>query len=1122
MADVSLWLGRLGLEKYAKAFADNDIDLDVLPDLTDADLERLGFTLGHRKKLLKAIAALKAGNDAQTAAPELPRIGAPPAQAERRQLTVMFVDLVGSTELSLKLDPEELRELLRGYQDTLGREVARFGGHVAKYMGDGVLVYFGYPRAHEDDAVRAIYAGLAVVRAVKRLGMRMLEAHGGRLRARIGVATGVVVIGDLVGAEGSEAGAVTGETPNLAFRLQEAAGSGRVVVAERTRALAGDAFSYEEPEERKLKGFPEATKLWRVLGPSGAESRFEALHGRWLTPLVGREHELALLLDRWHQARDGDGQVVLIAGEAGIGKSRITEVLRERIMADDHVQLRFQCSPYHTNSALFPVIEHLERAAGFEREDASETKLDKLENLIGQAGAAVNEVAPLFAELLSVPTGNRYPSLVMSPERQKERTLAALADQVAGLARSKPVLMIVEDAHWIDPTTLESVDLAIARAETQRLLVVVTFRPEFIAKWVGRPNVTLITMNRLSKRQGATMVAGITGGRALPPEVLDQVVARTDGVPLFVEELTRMVVESGLLREEAGRYVLDGPLPPLAIPATLHDSLMARLDRFAPAKEVAQAAAAIGRTFGHELLAAVLTRDEADLSVALDQLVDSGLVFRQGSGAEASYTFKHALVQDAAHQSLLKSQRQRLHARIASVLEKQFSDQAAAAPEVVAQHYAEAGISESAIAWWTRAANHALEHSANIEATKHFRSGLAILDRVAENERPEKELILQIGLGSALTAIEGYSAPATGAAYQRARELCIELGDKKRLFPVLYALWNFENVAGRHTMAKRIASEMLELTNPHGDMGPRLAAHSALGTTFAFLGSWSDAKNNLDACIELYDPEKHLGLKFEYAEDPGVGAYVFRSLCLCSLGFSDQAVESSSRAVRLADQVSHANTSGFALGMLTWLHYFLGDPKAVLATAEKAIAFAKDAGLPVWGALPRVYRGWALSRLGSADEGIDETRRGIDGWRAAGAEVSMGCMHAALGDAYYVAGRYDDALREIEEGIRFVEDRQEGLWEAELYRLKGEVLLAQNADHIAEAEKCFGRALEIARDQSAKSLELRAATSLARLWAGRGERHRAHDLLAPVYSWLTEGFGTRDLIEAKALLDALV
>src|SRR5215475_6780721 len=538
--DVAAWLNGLGLGRYKQAFEDNAIDFALLPKLTADDLRDIGITaVGHRRKLLEAIAALRdlpgagtQGSDAPSGSPFLWR------DAERRQLTVMFVDLVGSTELSLKLDPEELREVSRAYQDATSREVGRFGGHVAKYMGDGVLVYFGYPQAHEDDAVRAIYAGLAVVRAVKHLGKRMLASHGGRLRARVGAATGVVVVGDLVGTEGSEAGAVTGETPNLAYRLQEAAGPGQVVIADLTRALAGEAFKYDEPETRKLKGFPDPVKLWRVLGPSGVESRFEALHGRWLTPMVGREHEIALLIERWRQAKEGEGQVVLVSSEAGIGKSRITEVLRERVMAEEHLRIRLQCSPYHTNSALYPFIEHLERAAGFERDDTPETKLDKLEALIGQAAMAVTATAALLAPLLSIPTGERYPPLSLTPERQKERTLAALTDQVIGLAAAKPVLMIVEDVHWIDPTTLESIDLTIARVETLRVLVVITFRPEFQPTWLDRPHVTSVTLNRLSKRQVAEMVDGLTGGRALPPAVLEQIIVRTDGVPLFVEELT--------------------------------------------------------------------------------------------------------------------------------------------------------------------------------------------------------------------------------------------------------------------------------------------------------------------------------------------------------------------------------------------------------------------------------------------------------------------------------------------------------------------------------------------------------------------------------------------------------
>jgi predicted ATPase/class 3 adenylate cyclase len=1122
--DIGHWLRSLGLEQYESTFRDNKIDAEVLPDLTAEDLKDLGIgPVGDRRRLLQAIAALhKPVPNSTTSQPEMEqrtdRVVAK-AEAERRQLTVMFVDLVGSTELSLRLDPEELREISRGYQDATAREVGRFGGHVAKYMGDGVLVFFGYPQAHEDDPVRAIYAGLAIVRAVKQLGKQMLANHGGRLRARIGAATGVVVVGDLVGTEGSEPGAVTGETPNLAFRLQEAARPGQVLVAERTRALAGEAFKYEEPEQRKLKGFPDPVRLWRVLGPSGVESRFEALHGRWLTPMVGREQEIALLLDRWRQAKEGEGQVVLISSEAGIGKSRITEVLRERVMAEEHLRIRLQCSPYHTNSALYPIVEHLERAAGFEREDTPQAKLDKLEAMIGQAATTVTAISALLAPLVSIPTGDRYPPLGLTPERQKEQTLAALTDQVIGLAAKTPVLMILEDAHWIDPTTLESIDLTISRIEASRVLLVITFRPEFQPKWLGLPHVTSVSLNRLSKRQVAEMVDGVTGGRALPQAVLDQIIARTDGVPLFVEELTRMVLESGLLKEEGDRFVLQGSLPPMAIPWTLQDSLMARLDRLAPVRSVAQTAAVIGRTFGHELLSSVVGIDLPKLDMALDQLVDSGLIFRHGTGSGARFTFKHALVQDAAYQSMLKSQRQRLHAQIGKVLEAKLGVLAEAAPEMIAQHYAEAEMNEAAIQWWHQAGERAVARSANVEAIAILSKAMATLDLVSDRARlRSQEFAILTALGSAFGSTKGYGAPETKKVYVRALDIIKETGDVEGGLPALFGIWATFFASGQRKESGELLREFMQIAKERNSEDFSSVSQWMLIQELFLDGKFKETAHLLEERLEqrigIHDDK----LALEIGEHPGALIYTVASWSYLCLGNIEQSVESIKEALRLSKLANHANSIANSLAYESVLYKEMGNVEKSHSTAVECIDYAEKQEIAGWVAVARVVKGLCECQLGEVD-GVASVRKGLADWQKIYV-VYLPQFNLYLAEACLAVKRFEEGLKAVDEGLRWVSKSEERAFCAELHRIRGELLVARGSPG-EEVEACFRDALDIAREQQAKTFELRAATSLARLWSERSERKRAHDVLAPILSSFRGNISTRDLTEAKILVNAV-
>jgi class 3 adenylate cyclase/predicted ATPase len=1099
--DIAAWLRDLGLQQYEEAFRDNAIDGAVLPEVTADDLKDLGVNLvGHRRKLLAAIAALR--SDSGSA----PETAVAASTAERRQLTVMFCDLVGSTALAARLDPEDLRDLIAAYHGAAAEVIGRFDGFVAKYMGDGVLAYFGYPTAHEDDPERAVRAGLAVVEAVRRLETPEL------LQVRIGLATGVAVVGDLIGSGAAQEQAVVGETPNLAARLQALAEPEAIVITENTRRLVGNLFEYQSLGEVEVKGLAAPVPAYRVVGEGRVGSRFEALRSGE-TPLVGREEELELLRRRWAQAKSGAGCAVLISAEPGIGKSRLTEAFRESIAGEPHTRLRFFGSPHRQDSALFPVAGQLERAAGFERDDTPVARLNKLEVLVAANAPAEGDVQSL-AELLAVPLDNRYPALDLTPQRRKEKTFEALSRQIAGLAKRQPVLMIFEDLHWADPSSRELLDLTVQQIERMRVLLIATFRPEFQAPWADRPHVTTVSLRRLGRDESDRLVRGLIDDTAnLSGGVMDDIIDRTDGVPLFLEELTKAVLETAAV----------GTIPATssAVPATLHASLMARLDRLGPtAKEIAQVGAAIGRDFSYELLAAAAQRTAAELRDGLGRLVDAGLVFQRGEPPEATFLFKHALVQDTAYSMLLRGPRQALHARIAQALETQSPELLDTQPELLAQHYAEAGLVEKSVACWGKAGHRSAARSAIAEAAAQFQKGLDQLALLPDTpERKRQELEFRSSLGAALRFVKGQAAPETGQAIARARELWEQLGFPTEYIHIPYGQSRYHGYRGETDLALRLDEDLLQISRRRNDSRGLVLSHQSCGTGYMLRGRFVVARSFLETVLSLYDPNTHHSLGHQTGSHPQVVAQGYLGVVFLCLGFPDQALVRTNAAIAEARRLAHSPTLASALMIGAIMLSIAGNNGGLDDRVDELAAVAAEQGFPQWRAFGMIYRGWVKAKNGDVVEGISLLRSGSAAYRAGGAELLMPHHTALLARACDVAGQIDDALIALDDALQVGGSTGERWLEAELNRHKGQLLLRQG--HSEAAEELYRKALRIAEEQGAKLWESRAAVSLARLLSEQDRRDEARDLLAPVYGWFTEGFDTQDLKEARTLLDEL-
>jgi TOMM system kinase/cyclase fusion protein len=1053
---------------------------------------------------------------------EVPRTALQPPDAERRQLTVMFCDLVDSTRLSSQLDPEEYREVVRAYQATCTEVIRRYDGHIAQLLGDGLLVYFGYPQAHEDDAQRAVRTGLGILDAMGDLNKALQQTEGIQLAIRVGIHTGLVVVGDMGGAGRREQLAL-GEVPNVCSRIQGLAEPNTVAMSAITYHLVQGYFDCEALGAQTLRGVAEPVQVYRVLQESGARGRLDVAGTRGLTPLVGREQEVGILLERWNQVKDGQGHVILLTGDAGIGKSRLVQLLKEHVAQEPHVRWECRSLPYYQNTALYPLTDLFQRTFQWQHDETPDEKFGKLEQALSQYRLSLEETVPLFAPLLSLSLPeDRYPLLNLSPQRQRQKTLETIAALLLEQAEHQPVLFIVEDLHWTDPTTLELLNLVIEQIPTTSILTLLTCRPTFQPSWSHRSYLSEVTVNRLSPTQVEQIVHRITDGRTLPQEVLQQIIEKTDGVPLFVEEITKATLESGQLKAVDGHYELTGSFSAFAIPATLQDSLMARLDHLVTAKFVAQYASVIGRQFSYDLFQAVSQLDESTLQRELGRLVEAEIVYQRGLPPQASYLFKHALIQDTAYASLLKSTRQQYHQRLVQVLESQFPEATETQPELVAHHCLEAGLTNQSVTYWYKASQRAVQRSAHVEAIAHLRQGLELLTTLPETpDRVQQEVDMHIALGASLIATKSAAAPEVEQIYTRARQLCEYLENPQQRFPVLRGLWNYYFVCAELQTAHTLGEQLLTLAQHAQNRALLSEAHRVVGTTCMWLGDTAAAHVHFSQGIALYDAQQHRTSALLYGQDTGVSCRNYAAWTLWFLGYPAQGLTRSHEAVTLAQQIDHPFSLCVALSNAAIFYQCRQEGQATQERAEAAIRLTTEQGFPLWMAISAILRGWALVQQGHAREGIEQLHQGLIAHRATGSELSRPYFLALLAEAHGIQGEPEKGLAVLTEALALVDTTGERWYMPELYRLKGEFLVQQHADNRAEAESCFHHALDIARSQQAKSFELRTATSLARLWQSQGKRREAYDLIAPVYHWFTQGFDTADLKDAKALLDGL-
>jgi class 3 adenylate cyclase/tetratricopeptide (TPR) repeat protein len=1019
------------------------------------------------------------------------------------------------------MDPEDLRRLIEAYQRLCGAVVSRLEGHLAQYLGDGIVAYFGYPAAHEDDVQRAIRAGLAIIEELPQLSATIERS----IHVRIGIHTGLVVVGEM-GGGGRREQLALGNTPNIAARVQALAEPDTLLITDTVHQLVRGLFECEALGAHQVKGVTEPLIVHRVLRQTSARSRFEVAVASGLTPLVGRDKEIALLMEHWEAAKIADGGAVTLIAEAGLGKSRLAQVLKEQIKSERAPYLEMRCSPYYRNSAFYPVIDYLHRALGFDRHHEAHERLPRLERALTQVGLTLDESVPLLASLLSLSVPpDRYPASHLSPQRQKERTQQVMVDWVLRVVERRPLLLVCEDLHWADASTVELLSMLVERARSSRLLLLFAARPEFVPPWLGRPQTTAITLSRMADAEVSAMVERVAGGE-LPAQVARLLASKSDGVPLYVEELTKNVLESGILRQNGADYELVGPLPPLAIPATLQDSLMARLDRLSTTREVAQLGSVLGREFSYALIRAVSELEESALTLALTSLVGAGILFQHEVIPKSRYVFKHALLQDAAYESLLRSMRQQYHQRVATALDERFPEIKAERPELLAHHYTRAGLTAQAIRFWHAAGQRSIERSANIEALSHLGQALNLLNTLrASPERDQQELGLQIVLGVAWMAVKGYSAPELEKAYGRALEICEKYGESPQTFPVMMGLWAFYLVRGQIRTAQKVAAEAFELADRLKIPALQMEADLRFGISRLMMGRPLVARQHLERALALWVPQEHRGHALIYGQDPGMAIHAYLGWCLIELGCIDEGLRLNRKALDIAKEHAHPLSAAFGQCFLVRAHLFRGEFEQAHRLAEEMVQFSAEQDFPLWVIGGKIVGGMAQVQLSPQRDTIDELRRQIETWFTIGAGTEVPFYTTAVVKAEARLGNRDAAMNDIERSLASVRDRSEFIHEPEILRLQGELasraFTAGASRDPREAETILEQTLELSRERGMKLAELRTAISLGRLWHEANRDGEAYAMLSDLYESFTEGFETAPLKEAKALLQDL-